>query len=319
MTEKQSCTSNIDTCWRGSRDAGLLVGARRGGARGREVRAVPLVELHLLAVGHRELQGLHAHEILLAQAARDVGRGDDRRRRAVRHAAAIVQTERVGDHRRLEHGLLGDAVAQVRLRVLRAVVVALHRDMRHRALEVFLVDAVLGAVGRGELRERARRRDVGPGHVLQRAATALRQAAVAGVLELLDAERERDVDRAGGDRVHRTAERLGAGRAVVLHARDRDVRQAQRHGERHARLADVLLLDRRAEPRRLDLLALDARVLQRLLEGVDHQVLGVLVPVLAELRAPHAEDHDLVFNACRHCLPPRGQTPVDNFGSYPFS
>ena len=40
--------------------------------------------------------------------------------------------------------------------------------------------------------------------------------------------------------------------------------------------------------------------LLRLLEGVDHQVLGVLVPVLAELRAPHAEDHHLVFDSGRH-------------------
>jgi hypothetical protein len=62
----------------------------------------------------------------------------------------------------------------------------------------------------------------------------------------------------------------------------------------------VLLLDRGAEPGRVDLLALDAGVGQRLLEGLDHQVLRIAVPALAELRAAHAEDDDLVLDAACH-------------------
>jgi hypothetical protein len=62
----------------------------------------------------------------------------------------------------------------------------------------------------------------------------------------------------------------------------------------------VLLLDRGREPRRLDLLGLDAGVAERFLVGLDDEVLGVGVPTLAEARAAHAENGDLVANAAGH-------------------
>ena len=76
-------------------------------------------------------------------------------------------------------------------------------------------------------------------------------------------------------------------------------------GERHAGLADVLLLDRGREPGGVDLVLVDAGVGERLLEGLDHQVVGLLVPALAELRAAHAEDGDLVLDASGHSSLPR--------------
>jgi hypothetical protein len=145
--------------------------------------------------------------------------------------------------------------------------------------------------------------EFGPRHVVERAATALRQAAVARVLQLLDAERQRDVGRARGHRIDRAAKRLGARRAIILDARHRDVRQAQGHRQRHGGLADMLLLDGGGEPGRVDLLRLDAGVGDRLDIGLDHQVFGVHVPALAEFRAAHAENGDLVANALRHAQP----------------
>ena len=230
----------------------------------------------------------------------DVGRGDDGAGGAVAHAAAVVEAERLGHRRGIEHGVDGDLVAQVRLGVLGAVVVALDGDVRHGVLEVLGVDLVLGAIGGGELGEAPRCRGVGVDHVVERPAPALRQAAVAGVLELLHAHGERDVGGAGGHRVDRAAERLGAAGAVVLHPRHRDEGQPQRHRQRGRRLADVLLLDCGGEPRGVDLLGVDAGVGDSLGVGLHHQVVGLLVPALAELGAAHAEDDDLVLDALCH-------------------
>src|SRR5690606_17770373 len=104
-------------------------------------------------------------------------------------------------------------------RVFRAVVMALDRDMRHRPLQVVLVDAVPGGIGGGELGEVARRRRVGPEEVVDGAAVTLRQAAVTGILQLLDAEREGDVAGPGGNRVNGAAEGFRAACAVVFNAR----------------------------------------------------------------------------------------------------
>ena len=131
-------------------------------------------------------------------------------------------------------------------------------------------------------------------------AGALRQSAVAGVLELLAAEGEGDVARAGGDRVHRTAECLGAARAEVLDPGHRDVGKAQGDGERQAARSDVDGLDRGREPGRLDPILLDARIGEALGERLDHQVLGLHVPPLAELGASHPENCDLVLDSTGH-------------------
>ena len=172
--------------------------------------------------------------------------------------------------------------------------------MRHCALEVGRRDGVLGTVGRAELGKAAGRGEVRPGHVIERAAAALRQAAITGILELLDAQRQRDVGCAGRYGVDRAAECLGTAGAEVFDPGHRDVGQAQRHRQRHGGLADMLLLDRGGEPGGIDLLGVDAGVGHCLPIGLDHQVAGVHIPAFAELRAPHTEDGDLVANTLRH-------------------
>ncbi len=62
----------------------------------------------------------------------------------------------------------------------------------------------------------------------------------------------------------------------------------------------MLLLDRGGEPRRLDLARLDPGIFERLLIGLDHEVVGLAIPALAEFRAAHAEDRDLVPDAAGH-------------------
>ena len=215
-------------------DAGFLIGLFRGDAGGREIGAVPGIVLRLDAVRHRELQRLDADDVGLAEAARDFRRRDDGASRPVRHAAAVEEAQRLGDDRRAEHLLHRHLVLQMRLGIARAVVVALDRNMRDGALEIFLRDAVLGAIGGGELREIAGRGRVRPPLRIEYAAAALREAAIAGVLELLDAERQRDVGRARGDRIDRAAKGVGAGGAKIFHARDGDLRQAQRDRKRRA-------------------------------------------------------------------------------------
>ena len=105
VTEKQSCTSIRSSSLARLVDAGLLVGALGGDARGGEIAAVPGVVLRLQAVRHRDLQRLDGDHILLAEAPGDLRRGDDGAGRAVAHAAAVVEAERLGHHRRIEHGV----------------------------------------------------------------------------------------------------------------------------------------------------------------------------------------------------------------------
>ncbi len=281
-------------------DAGLFVGLLRGDARGVEVAAVPGVVARLRAVRDRELQRLHRDDVLLAHCLGDLGRGDDGRRRAVRHAAAVEQAERRGDHRRVQDGVHLNRLLQMGLRILGAVLVALPRDVANRPLEVLARHAVRGHVGGGELGEVARRRAVGAPQRLQRAATAARQAAVAGVLQLLDAQRDRDVSSARGDGVAGATEGLGARGAHVLDMRHRDVGQAQGGRHRDARLADMHLVDRGREPGGIELLGIDAGVGDRLLVGFEHQLLGAGVPALAELGAAHSENCDLVLDTPCH-------------------
>ncbi|MDT4871532.1 hypothetical protein FQZ97_1066640 [compost metagenome] len=123
----------------------------------------------------------------------------------------------------------------MRLGVLRTVGVALDRDAGNRPLEQVGLDVVARAIGRGQLGEVGRRhgrriplRNIGAngGH---------RQAAVAGVLEFLHAQRQGDVAGARGHRVDRRADRFRTAGAEVLHAGDTDVRQSQ--GDAHRRAA----------------------------------------------------------------------------------
>src|SRR5690242_701920 len=62
----------------------------------------------------------------------------------------------------------------------------------------------------------------------------------------------------------------------------------------------MLFLDCRSEPRGLDLACLDARVRERFEISLDHQLFGAGIPALAEFRAAHAENCDLVLDAGGH-------------------
>src|SRR3546814_14714767 len=81
---------------------------------------------------------------------------------------------------------------QMRLWILRAIGVALDRNMRHRALEVVLADALDAAVRARKLGEIARRRSGDADPVVRRAARADGQPAIPGVLAILGAHRPRD-------------------------------------------------------------------------------------------------------------------------------
>jgi hypothetical protein len=165
-------------------------------------------------------------------------------------------------------------------------VVILHRDLREHVLR----DAVRLEVAVGRHRKEARRRRPVADHGM-RAERA--EAAPPRVTQLLEAEREHAVVHAGGDRHAGVPERVHAGRAEVLDARDGDVEAFQVVRERGAREAAL----ERADPGRLDPARLDAGVGVRLERRLDHEILGRPVVVLAELAAPDADDGDTVTDA----------------------
>ena len=63
---------------------------------------------------------------------------------------------------------------------------------------------------------------------------------------------------------------------------------------------NALVLVEHAEPCRVDPVALDAGVGDGFGERLDHQVVGAAVPALAEPRAAHADDRNLVADATGH-------------------
>ena len=87
----------------------------------------------------------------------------------------------------------------------------------------------------------------------------------------------RDVHGAGGHGIDGAAQRFGARCAEVLDARDRHVRQAQRHRQGQARTAHALVLVEDAEPGRVDPVALDAGILPHTL-GADMHGYNTAVP-----------------------------------------
>src|SRR5207247_8405252 len=117
-----------------------------------------------------------------------------------------------------------------------------------------------------------------------------RQARDPGVLQLLDADRHRDVVGAGRDGVAGVAEGLGAGGAVVLETANRLVVDLERARERETGLAGI----ERAEPERVDVAQLHTCRRERVLGGVDQQVVDALVPSLAYRGAAHAYVRHLV-------------------------
>jgi hypothetical protein len=97
-----------------------------------------------------------------------------------------------------------------------------------------------------------------------------------------------------------TAKRLGSRCAVVLHAGHRDRLETQGVRGRDRRFADVELLIAGAEPRHVDFRGVDAGIFAGLQPRLDHEVLGVAVPSLAEAGAAHTEDDDSISNTACH-------------------
>src|SRR5207245_10323233 len=112
-----------------------------------------------------------------------------------------------------------------------------------------------------------------------------RDATPAAVLQLLGAEHEDDIVRAGGDREAAVAEGVRPRRAVVLDARDGAVVEAQRVGERDRRLPPAGAGELRAQVGGLDLVWLDARVGVGLEGGVTDEPLEAPLGASAEPRA----------------------------------
>src|SRR5205807_3433239 len=116
--------------------------------------------------------------------------------------------------------------------------------------------------------------------------------------QLLAADGHGRVDGTGRDCVARVAERLRPGGAHVLQPGDGLVVELQRPREREPRDARA----HGAEPVGVDVVLGDAGRVEGGCGRVDQQVLGALVPVLAELRAAHADDGDSIADALRSHL-----------------
>ena len=81
----------------------------------------------------------------------------------------------------------------MRFWILRPIVVALNRNVRHRLFHILARLTMLCTIGCSELRKVTRSRSISPEHVDDCAAGTLRKTAIAGVFQFFDAERERDV------------------------------------------------------------------------------------------------------------------------------
>src|SRR3546814_14919211 len=132
------------------------------------------------AVRGGKLQVLERIEFLLTLTAGVFGSRHDRAGLAVADAAAVEEPERLGDHRRVQHLLHRHFAAKMGLGILRPVRMTLHRDMRHRAVEVILADTMGTALGAGKLGEGARRRSGGADTVAGRSPRSHGKAATPG-------------------------------------------------------------------------------------------------------------------------------------------
>src|SRR5437773_1038043 len=139
------------------RHARLVVGVARARdhlGEGREVVVLAVVALRRPCGEGQRLDDDRMLRVLV----RVLDAAEDRRGRAVAHARAVEDAEHAGDRRRLLDRLDRHFLAELRLRVLRAVLVVLPRDPREDVLQPVLLDAVLLRVGGREERERRRRR-----------------------------------------------------------------------------------------------------------------------------------------------------------------
>ena len=180
---------------------------------------------------------------------------------------------------------------------------AFHRGMRHGPLQILPRDAMHRLIGAGQLGEIP---GVGMGrqiHRRQRPARGGGQPGKARVLELFHPHRQRDVHRARGHGEDRAAKCLRPARAEILDPGHADIRQAQCHGHRHARLARADVVVMRGIPGGADRRRLDPGPGQRFGIGLAHQLFLADVPALAEARAAHRQDRHLVLDAAGHQSP----------------
>jgi hypothetical protein len=220
---------------RGFADAGLAIGALGGLARGVRSSCRPTDCIASVPFDTASCRALTETRSCLPRLARDLGR---------RHDGAAAPSDTPQQSNRPSGSAIIGAFSTCSSVIgfcrcafgFFAPLAWLFTEMlRHRALQVRLVHLVLRAVGRWRAGRTRRAPTAFAHHMVERAAVALRQAAIARVLELLDAERQRDVGGARGHRVARAAERLGAAGAVVLDPRHRDVGQPQRDRQRDRR------------------------------------------------------------------------------------
>ena len=156
---------------------------------------------------------------------------------------------------------------------------------------------MFGAIARRQLRKACGRRTERQPQIIQRTFVGWRQTTVTRVFQFFATNRQCNVDRAGRHRVSRATQRLGARRAHVFHAADRNAIKTQCERGGNCGVADVDVVERGARPCGIDLLAFNARIGQRFVEGFRHQQMRRHIPTLAEYRATHAKNGDFVFNA----------------------
>src|SRR5439155_23616543 len=194
-------------------DAGLLVRIARARDDLREGREVVVLAVETLRRPGSEGERLDEDRMPRVPV-RVLGTTGDGCRRAVAPARAVEDAEHARDRGRLADRLDRHLLAELRLRVLGAVLVVLPGDAGEHLLQLILLDAVLPRVGGGEEREGRRR-----GHAGERAVVGRvrhHEPREAGVLQLLDPDGHDEVVGAARDRVGRVADRLAAGRAHVL-------------------------------------------------------------------------------------------------------
>ncbi len=206
--------------------AGLGVGLTRAQPVLLDMGEIVVLPHGALARAHVHLQGLDIDGIgpeLFCQ----VGAGNDRHRRAVGDAAAVVKPERPGDNRGIDHLVDGELVLEVGLRIEAAVVVVLHGNLRQESFTFFRLDLVVVEVAGGHIGERRRGAVAGPDAgagvlVVPDDARAL-DARRAGVLELFHAYRQGNITDTGGHGIAGGAQSLRACSAHVFHAGHGDI------------------------------------------------------------------------------------------------
>ena len=203
-----------------------------------------------------------------------IGPRDNGGRRAVAHAAAVEETQRIRDHGRSQGLLHRDLTLKVSFRVERAVVVVLDVDLCQQPLALFEAEPVLGEIAGGHHGETGRRGLRGQAVAPGGHGTGLGKTGVTRVLELLRPHGQDDVVDTGGHRVGCGPDGLRPGGALVLHVGDGDIGQLQRR--RHDRAG--FPGEDASPPGRLDVLRTDPRILERLVGRVDDHVLEALVP-----------------------------------------